>query len=125
MPSDNLISLGHEYEPCCAPSGGESKEKRIDYPCIYYRGSEDIGPLPDDEFYFIGVGKKKNQGEGLDEKDQKTYTAEFEIRAIKVLGDVEDDDGEMLNEAESAASVIAKAGERMRSRRMEAETEED
>lgn len=112
-----MIPLGEKYDGgCCSPCspGEKSSEERVHYPSIYYRGPEDIGKMPDGEFTAVIKCRRKNQGEGEDEKGNKTYNFELEVRGIQIGGKASEKDSPLPRAMRSAAETIAEEGDRIR-----------
>jgi hypothetical protein len=109
-----MISLGEEYDSmCCGASSDSKAEKRINFPSIYYRGSEDIGKLPDGEFTIVAKVRRKEQGEGENERGEKTYNFTLEVRAIQIGGKGAEKDSNLPRAMRSAADMIAEEGSAM------------
>lgn len=110
---EDMIDLGREYDPMCSPCANDSDKKeksKMDYPSLSVYGIDHKVELPDDEFYFMAVGKKVRCEESENEKGEKKYGFTVEVKAIQPMGTVEDaDEGEDEEDVEVLVASLTKA----------------
>ena len=97
MDENDMIDLGQNYG-IELPDGKESEPS---YPSISYQGDKALD-LPDDEFYFIGVAKRKREIVETDEEGKESHSCRIEVKAFKPLGPVEEDEADGEPEEPSA-----------------------
>lgn len=115
--SGDMHDCGYDQEGLPTKPGGEPETKRA-YPTLRIESDEEIPTEAGEHSYVIvaqRVEKAERDGSKVEESGRAPYSCELEVRAIKPLGGVEDDEedegaedkGDSTSKLEDAASGMA------------------
>jgi hypothetical protein len=109
MDTTDMIDLGREYDsgPCCPPPDKKEKGKKS-YPSLYISDLEDIPDLPEGDFYILAKVKVCSMTKSTRD-DETKVSMELEVKSMKPMGEVEDEEESEEIEVVDTAAALERA----------------